>query len=252
MPPRMGGGGGGGRRPGGPGGRGPGGPGGAPGGGPGGGGAEGGAGGRGGRGGRGPGGRPGGPGGRGPRGPMEETKYPETVVRINRNAKVVKGGRRFTFSALVVVGDRKGKVGIGQGKANEVPPAVEKGVKEATKSMFEVNLVNGGTIPHEVIGTFGASKVFMRPAAPGTGVIAGAAVKAILVAAGVQNILTKTYGSTNPVNVLKATIAALQALRSRELVQRMRQTELDPYAWPKLEITAAAAEKATAAAPTAG
>jgi small subunit ribosomal protein S5 len=235
MAPRGGGGGGGRRGPGGKGGRpgGPGGPGGGESGGPGGGG------GRRGRGG------PGGPGG-GP-GRDAEKKYQETVVRINRNAKVVKGGRRFTFSALVVVGDRRGRVGVGQGKANEVPPAVEKGVKDATKNMFAVPLVNGGTIPHEVNGTFGASKVFMRPAAPGTGVIAGAAVKAVLVAAGVQNVLTKTFGSTNPVNVLKATVAALQALRTRETVERLRGAPLDPYAWPKLEVTAAPAEAAAAA-----
>lgn len=197
-----------------------------------------------GRGRRGPGG-PGGPGGRS--GPEAEKKYQETVVRINRNAKVVKGGRRFTFSALVVVGDRKGKVGVGQGKANEVPPAVEKGVKDATKSMFTIPLVNGGTIPHEVVGEYGASKVFMRPAAPGTGVIAGAAVKAVLVAGGVQNILTKTFGSTNPVNVLKATVEALQSLRTREAVGRLRGVELDDYAWPKLEGTEAASAAATAA-----
>jgi small subunit ribosomal protein S5 len=169
-----------------------------------------------------------------------EKKFQETVVRINRNAKVVKGGRRFTFSALVVVGDRRGKVGIGQGKANEVPPAVEKGVKDATKNMFAVPLVNGGTIPHAVVGEYGASKVFLRPAAPGTGVIAGAAVKAVLVACGVQNILTKTYGSTNPVNVLKATEQALRSLRTREEAMRLRGVELEPYAWPKIEVAEAA------------
>src|SRR5207248_8725566 len=112
-------------------------------------------------------------------------------------------------------------------------------VKDATKTMFSVPLVNGGTIPHDVIGQFGASKVFMRPAAPGTGVIAGAAVKAVLVAGGVQNILTKTFGSTNPVNVLKATVNALKSLRTREQVTKLRGLELDPYAWPKLAITLA-------------
>jgi small subunit ribosomal protein S5 len=188
---------------------------------------------------------PGGPG-RGSGGEQVEKKYQETVVRINRNAKVVKGGRRFTFSALVVVGDRKGKVGVGQGKANEVPPAVEKGVKDATKSMFSIPLVNGGTIPHEVVGEYGASKVFMRPAAPGTGVIAGAAVKAVLVAGGVQNILTKTFGSTNPVNVLKATVEALRSLRTREEVNRLRGVEVESYAWPKLEIETEAAPVAAA------
>lgn len=177
----------------------------------------------------------------------EDKKFQETVVRIARNAKVVKGGRRFSFSALVVVGDGKGKVGIGHGKANGVPVAVEKGVKEATKAMFEVPLVNGGTIPHEVTGRFGASKVYMRPAAPGTGVIAGVSVKAVLAAAGIQNILTKTHGSTNPTNVLKACCEGLRSLRSREQVEVLRGVKLDPYAWPRPVKAAPKAEQAEAA-----
>jgi small subunit ribosomal protein S5 len=171
------------------------------------------------------------------------------VVRIARNAKVVKGGRRFSFSAFVVVGDGKGFVGIGHGKANEVPIAVEKGVKEATKAVFRVPLVSAGTMPHQVIGRFGSSKVFMWPAAPGTGVIAGAAVKAVLVACGVKNILTKTHGSTNPTNVLKATENALKQLRTREQIAALRGVEPGPYHWPKVP-AAAPAETGEEAATT--
>ncbi len=197
--------------------------------------------------------------GRGPRrdrGEKVAKRFTETVVRIARNAKVVKGGRRFSFSAFVVVGDGKGFVGIGHGKANEVPIAVEKGVKEATKAVFPVPLVSGGTLPHQVIGRFGSSKVFMWPAAPGTGVIAGAAVKAVLVACGVKNVLTKTHGSTNPTNVLKATENALKQIRTREQIAALRGVDPGPYHWPKepatvskeaTDETAGAEKKAVAA-----
>lgn len=168
----------------------------------------------------------------GGRAPREESRLQETVVKVMRNAKVVKGGRRFTFGALVVVGDGRGQVGIGHGKANGVPDAVEKGVKQAQKELMRVPLVHAGTIPHQVIGRFGSTKVYLIPAAPGTGVKAGAAVKAVLVAAGVENILTKVHGSTNPVNVLKATCRALRALRTREEVAALRGVELARYAWP--------------------
>ncbi|MHC4393801.1 MAG: 30S ribosomal protein S5 [Planctomycetota bacterium] len=175
----------------------------------------------------------------------EEKRFIETVVKISRNAKVVKGGRRFSFSAMVVVGDGKGRVGIGHGKANEVPTAVEKGVKEATKCMFKVPVVNGGTVTHETQGVFRGTKVSLFPAAPGTGLIAGAAVKAILVAAGYENVLTKTHGSTNPTNVLKATKVALDALRTLEQIEELRGIKLDGYHWPK-KVKAKADKKAEA------
>src|SRR4051794_25696181 len=177
--------------------------------------------------GRGEGGPDGGRGGRG--GDDDRDKLIENVVRINRNATVVKGGRRFSFSALVVVGDGKGRVGIGYGKANGVPNAVEKGVKDARKSMFRVPILEG-TIPHEISGEFGASKVFLAPASPGTGIIAGASVRAVVEAAGVKNILTKAHGSTNPINSVKATELALKALRTRRDVERLRGVSLDERA----------------------
>lgn len=154
-----------------------------------------------------------------------EKEFNEVVVRINRSAKVVKGGRRFSFSALIVVGDKKGRVGYGYGKANEVPPSVEKGIKEATKSLVSVPMVNG-TLPHPVLGRFGASQVFMRPASPGTGVIAGGAVKAVLESAGYTDVLTKAYGSTNPVNLVKAAFNALDNLKTRDQVERLRGVSL--------------------------
>jgi small subunit ribosomal protein S5 len=155
----------------------------------------------------------------------EEGGVESSVVRIYRCAKVVKGGRTFSFGALVVAGDRRGSIGIGYGKANEVPPSVEKATKDARKAMFKVNL-KGTTIPHQVQGTSGASKVVLVPARPGTGVTAGKSVRPCLELAGITDILSKAYGSTSPKNLVKATIAALKALQSKEQVERIRGTAL--------------------------
>lgn len=152
-------------------------------------------------------------------------EFAERVVKIKRCAAVVKGGRRFSFAALVVVGDGKGKVGWGYGKANEVPPSVEKAVKEGTRSMMTVPLVES-SIPHQVIGHYSAAQVVLVPATPGTGIIAGAAVRAVCETAGIQDILTKSFGSNNPVTLVKATFAALEQLRPKLDVERLRGVTL--------------------------
>jgi small subunit ribosomal protein S5 len=168
------------------------------------------------------GGRRGGPGTR----ERDESGIESSVVRIYRCSKVVKGGRTFSFGALVVAGDRKGNVGIGYGKANEVPPAVEKATKDARKQMFKVNL-KGTTIPHTAKGTNGASTVILVPARPGTGVTAGKSVRPCVELVGITDILTKAYGSTSPKNLVKATMAALRQLQNREQVEETRGVKLE-------------------------
>jgi small subunit ribosomal protein S5 len=159
---------------------------------------------------------------------MRQDGLEERVVKIRRCAAVVKGGRRFSFNALVVVGDKHGKVAVGYGKANEVPPAVEKAVKDAQETMRRQRKIQlkGETIPHRVIGRFGGSRVILVPAGPGTGVKAGPGVRDVLEACGIHNILTKTHGSTNPINLVKATIQGLLMLRTREDVARLRGVTL--------------------------
>lgn len=149
----------------------------------------------------------------------------EKIVKIRRCAAVVKGGRRFSFAALVVVGDGAGRVGWGYGKANEVPPSVEKALKEASRSMVEISM-EGSTISHLIKGRYGAARVVLAPAGPGTGVIAGAAVRAVCEAAGIHDILTKSFGSNNPLSLVKATIGALQQLRPRQEIERLRGVSL--------------------------
>ncbi len=157
---------------------------------------------------------------------QEEKPLEDTVVKVFRCAKVVKGGRRFSFGALVVVGDRAGTVGIGYGKANEVPQAVEKGIKEAKRLLYKVALV-GRTIPHQVTGKYRATRIALVPASPGTGVIAGSSARAVLEFAGVQDVLTKVYGSTSAKNVVKATLDGLLKLRTKEMVESVRGVKIN-------------------------
>jgi small subunit ribosomal protein S5 len=167
-------------------------------------------------------------GGRGDRG-GDKSNYIEKVVTINRVAKVVKGGRRFSFTALVIVGDGDGQVGVGYGKAKEVPTAISKGVEEAKKNFFRVPRIQG-TIPHPVTGEKAAGVVFLRPASPGTGVIAGGPVRAVLEAAGVHDILSKSLGSSNAINIVHATVEALRTLESPEMVASRRGLTVEDVA----------------------